>query len=80
MQRISGLEGYFRNGADNLTYNRVKPIDKFLSTLAICLSIGDVFYKLSVLTIIHIRLQMSKAKFATPKNSKTIPKKAKTNN
>lgn len=77
MQQISGLEVYFRNGADNLTYNRVKPIDKFLSTLAICLSIGDVFSKLSVLRIIHIRYRCLKLNLLLLKTLRLLLKKLK---
>jgi Zn-dependent protease with chaperone function len=79
MQRIGRLEGYFRNGADNVTYDRVKPIDKFLPTLAICLSFGGcILYSVSVEDNIH-KVQMSKAKFATPKAAKTATKKTKNN-
>ncbi len=78
MQRIGRLEGYFRSGAEKVTYDRVKPIDKFLPILAIFLSVGAcILYTVSIEDNIH-KVQMSKAKFASPKSSKT-GKKAETN-
>jgi hypothetical protein len=55
-----------------------KPIDKFLPTLAIFLSVGPcILYTVSIEDNIY-KIQMSKAKFAIPKSSKT-GKKAKNN-